>query len=122
MNEINLDAIAGQGRTRNLSGKERGVAARAQLRLEEFDSSPEEISILVPEYVDTISPSFFQGLFSQSIHALNGRDAFLSKYHFVANDSIKRWIEIGIRNASSSRDELITTGHGRLPVPPSNKY
>ncbi|WP_289043317.1 hypothetical protein [uncultured Aliiroseovarius sp.] len=107
MTEINLDMIAGQGRTRNLSGKERGVAARAQLELDTFDQTPDEISVVVPDYIDTISPSFFQGLFSQSIRALNGKEQFLSKYHFVANDSIKRWIEIGIRNASSSRGELI---------------
>jgi hypothetical protein len=107
MTEINLDVIAGQGRTRNLSGKERGLAARAQLHLDAIEQSPGEICILVPDYVDTISPSFFQGLFSQSIRALNGKDQFLNKYRFVASDSIKRWIEIGIRNASSSRDELI---------------
>lgn len=107
MTEINLDTIAGGGRTRNLSGKERGIAAREQLSLDEFDSLPGEISVVIPEYVDTISPSFFQGLFSQSIRTLKGKDSFLLKYHFVANDSIKRWIDIGIRNASSSRDELI---------------
>ncbi|NOX40142.1 MAG: hypothetical protein GXP05_06415 [Alphaproteobacteria bacterium] len=107
MTEINLDVIAGQGRTRNLSGKERGVAARAELGLDTIDQSPDEISVIVPDYVDTISPSFFQGLFSQSIRALDGKEQFLNKYHFVASDSIKRWIEIGIRNASSSRGELI---------------
>ncbi len=107
MTEINLDDIAGGGRTRNLSGKERGVAARQKLGLDDIDEIPGEISVVVPDYVDTISPSFFQGLFSQSIRALNGKDHFLEKYHFVANESIRRWIEIGIRNASSSRDKLI---------------
>lgn len=107
MIEINLDEIAGQGRTRNLSGKERGVAARAELGIEKFDELEDRISVVIPEYVDTISPSFFQGLFSQSLRTLKGRDEFLNKYRFDANESIMRWIEIGIRNASSSRDELI---------------
>ena len=107
MTEINLDAIAGGGRTKNLSGKERGIAAREKLELDILDERPGEVSVLVPDYVDTISPSFFQGLFSQSIRTLNGKDPFLRKYRFVANESIQRWIEIGIRNASSSRDNLI---------------
>lgn len=107
MIEINLDAIAGNGRIRNLSGKERGVAAREQLGLDEIDRNADEISVFVPDYVDTISPSFFQGLFSQSIRVLEGKEKFLKKYHFSANDSIQRWIEIGIRNASSSRGNLI---------------
>ena len=107
MAEISLDEVAGSGRTRNLSGKERGVAARKQLNLDAYDSAPGEVVVVIPDYVDTISPSFFQGLFSQSIRALSGQDHFLAKYRFEANDSIKRWIEIGIRNASSSRDELI---------------
>jgi len=105
--EINLGAIAGEKRVRNLSGKERGIAARQKLGLDALDQFPGEIAVIIPDFVDTISPSFFQGLFSQSIRALHGKAAFLKKYHFVANDSIKRWIEIGVRNASSSRDELI---------------
>lgn len=107
MIEINLDKIAGGGRTRNLSGKERGVAARAQLGLDAMDNTCDQISVVIPAYVDTISPSFFQGMFSQSIRRLKSKERFLSKYHFVADDAIKRWIEIGIRNASSSRDDLI---------------
>jgi len=107
MTEISLDTVAGKGRTRNLSGKERGIAARKELRLDEYDNAPGEIVVRFPDYIDTISPSFFQGLFSQSIRVLSGKDHFLKKYRFEANDSIKRWIKIGIRNASSSRDDLV---------------
>lgn len=107
MTEISLNEVAGGGRTRNLSGKERGIAARKMLKLDEYDAAPGEVVVMVPDYVDTISPSFFQGMFSQSIRTLSGKDSFLKKYRFEANDSIKRWIEIGIRNASSSRENLI---------------
>ncbi|MCY4261328.1 MAG: hypothetical protein OXC91_13830 [Rhodobacteraceae bacterium] len=107
MNKIDLDSVAGSGRTRNLSGKERGIAARKQLKLDAIDAQPGEVLVVVPDYVDTISPSFFQGLFSQSIRTLKGKDRFLIKYRFDANDSTQRWIEVGIRNACSSRGALI---------------
>lgn len=104
---IDLARFTGDRRVRNLSGKERGVAARADLNLDALDSSIGVVEVIVPDYLDTISPSFFQGLFSQSIANLKGKEAFLRKYHFRASDQLMRWIEIGIRNASSGRGRLI---------------
>jgi hypothetical protein len=105
--QINLDRLTGEGRVRNLSGKERGVAARAELGLSALDAKDDDVVVVVPDYVDTISPSYFQGLFSQSIKHLHGRDGFLQKYRFKATSQAMRWIEIGIRNATSSRQSLI---------------
>lgn len=104
---IDLARFAGERRVRNLSGKERGMAARADLHLDQLDKEPDQVTVVVPEFLDTISPSFFQGLFSESIRALKGKDAFLNKYQFKASEDMMRWIEIGIRNATSDRGRLI---------------
>lgn len=104
---VDIGKLTGDGRVRNLSGKERGVAARAELNLNALDSSSDAVEILVPEYIDTISPSYFQGLFSESIIALKGKAGFEQKYRFRATSQVMRWIEIGIRNATTSRRSLI---------------
>lgn len=107
MTTINLSSLTQDGRVRNLSGKERGIAAREELRIDHLDKTPDVVEIVVPDFLDTISPSYFQGLFSESIMHLKGKDGFLKKYHFQGRDQILKWIEIGIRNATSSRDPLI---------------
>lgn len=104
---VNLSDVTGQKPVRNLSGKERGLAARITLGLDQLDSSDAVVQVIVPEYVDTISPSFFQGLFSQSITHLKGKESFLKKYKFVSSKNAQKWIEVGIRNATSSRGNLI---------------
>ena len=104
---IDLARFAGERRVRNLSGKERGMAARADLRLDDLDKGPDQITVLVPDFLDTISPSFFQGMFSESIRALKGKDAFLRKYKFKGSEGIMQWIDIGIRNATSDRSKLL---------------
>ncbi|WP_102225442.1 hypothetical protein [Acidimangrovimonas sediminis] len=104
---IDLNAVTGTKHIRNLSGKERGIAARQHFCLDSIDGQPGTVEVRIPEYVDTISPSFFQGLFSQSIAALHGKDAFLKKYHFIVNEQQKRWVDVGIRNATSSRQSLV---------------
>ena len=104
---LNFDEVAGGGKVKNLSGKERGIAARAEFKLDALDGMPGTVEIVVPEYVDTISPSYFQGLFSLSLRRLKGRENFLAKYHFKATPQVMDWVELGIRNATSSRQPLI---------------
>ena len=104
---ISFDHLTGEGKVKNLAGKERGVAARRDLDVDALDLSDSVIVVKIPAYVDTISPSYFQGLFSESIRKLHGREGFLSKYKFEANQNVMQWIELGIRNSVSSRDALI---------------
>jgi len=106
-NIVNLENLAGGGKVRNLSGKERGEAARKSLSLDSIDRSDGIVEIVVPDYIDTISPSYFQGLFSESIRVLNGEEGFLKKYHFQASQQIMQWVELGIRNSTSSRKPLV---------------
>ncbi|MDR7221679.1 hypothetical protein [Aminobacter aminovorans] len=107
LEKVDLGILTKGGRIRNLSGKERGVAARAELGLDNLDKGGGPVEVIVPEYVDAISPSYFQGLFSQSLVTLHGKREFLAKYHFKASPQVMQWIEIGIRNATSSRAPLI---------------
>lgn len=104
---INLEQVAPAGKVRNLSGKERGVAARLALSLDSIEDTEVEIEIIVPDFIDTISPSYFQGLFSESIRKFGGKAGFLEKYKFTAPSDIFAWIDLGIRNSTSSRDPLI---------------
>lgn len=104
---IDLADVSGGRSVRNLSGKERGVAARLRLGLDDMDRSAGTVRVVIPPSIDTISPSFFQGLFSQSLRELKGKGPFLEKYRFVASDDVMRWIDVGIRNATASREPLI---------------
>ncbi|MCD1265534.1 hypothetical protein B5M44_11620 [Shinella sumterensis] len=104
---IDLSKFTGDRKVRNLSGKERGMAAREDLKLDQLDLTDGQVEVIIPEYLDTISPSFFQGLFSQSIAKLQGREGFLRKYQFRASEQLMQWVNIGIRNATSDRGKLI---------------
>lgn len=103
---IDLAKLTDNGRVTNLSGKERGVAARRELGVDSMDTASGHVEVIVPEYLDAISPSYFQGLFSESIQRLNGRENFLDKYRFVGNRDIMRWVDLGIVNSTISRDPL----------------
>jgi len=104
---LDLAKLSGFGRVKNLSGKERGIAARRELGVDELDKVAGQIDVQIPDYVDVISPSYFQGLFSQSIRSLNGAENFLQKYKFNGSQAALRWVQLGIRNATSSREPLI---------------
>lgn len=106
-NMVNFAELTDNGKVRNLSGKERGIAARRQLHIDDLDNTDGVVEVVVPDYVDTISPSYFQGLFSESIARLNGRDGFLRKYQFQSSNQVRQWIDVGIRNATASRRPLI---------------
>ena len=95
-----------KGTVNNLSGKERGIAARQKFKLDQFDTENEKIDVLIPETMDVITPSFFQGLFSQSIIKLGGKDAFLKHYKFKASAEIMKWINRGIDRCVMKRSAL----------------
>ena len=93
--DLRLETLT-KGQVRNLSGHERGVAARALFELDRLDQSDEEVRVFVPDDLDAITTSFFQGCFASSVNGLGGREKFLSKYHFIADDFILSQINRGI--------------------------
>jgi hypothetical protein len=105
-NVISLAELTGDGKSRVLTGKERGIAARAALHLDEMDKSPDTIIVEVPTYLSAISSSYFLGLFSRSVRLLGSEDAFLKKYDFKASAVILDHIRNGIRNALIDRGSI----------------
>ena len=73
---------------RTLSGHDRGVEARALLKLDELDEDNRHVSVVVPESVVAISPSFLQGMLTRSIRKL-GRAQFERHYNFQSNRYIR---------------------------------
>lgn len=85
-----------QNRVRNLSGHERGLAARKAFDFDAFDGGNDIVEIIVPEELNAISPSFFQGMFSKSVKTL-GLDQFKKRYRFQAKSDQLLQVERGIR-------------------------
>ena len=103
MIELNIDSFLKGKPVRNLSGHERGVAAREFYGLDELDTVDEEIIFIISPDVDAIASSFFQGMFSKSVHELLGDEGFLNHYKYRANPSVFHQIEQGIRRIITKR-------------------
>lgn len=102
---INLEDLTGEGRVQNLSGRLRGLAAREKFRINELDRSDGVVEVHVPDYVYSLTPSFFQGLFGQSVKALGGNALrFKSHFRFVAPDVVMKQIDRGLSAILTSRD------------------
>jgi hypothetical protein len=106
--EINLKRLT-KGEVRNLSGQERGVQARAMFRLDEADVLQEPVRVVVPDELDGLTTSFFQGMFAGSVRHFGSREAFLAHYSFDAGPLILLQIERGLRT-------LFTRRHSALAV------
>lgn len=108
MRELDLQTLTDGSSVRNLSGYERGVAARVLFHLDELDREAEPVRVVVPREVYTLTPSFFQGMFSESVRALGGdRSAFLAHYRFDASAVVMRQIDRGIETSSMRRGHLL---------------
>lgn len=92
MTTINLEQFA-KGRITLLAAKPKGAEARSALKIDELDKTEDHVDVCIPDYIITITPSFFLGLFSKSLDKL-GEEAFFQKYHFVnAKMSIQKQIK-----------------------------
>nr|WP_278377167.1 hypothetical protein [Brucella anthropi] len=104
--QISLNELTNNGEVRNLSGHERGSAARNKFHIGELDTNEELVVIEVPAYIYTITPSFFQGMFAESVRRLGSRERFLEKYSFNADPVVLDQIEKGIRISLMQRGSL----------------
>lgn len=95
MSTIDLSELT-DGRAQNLTGHERGAQARAAYDLDALDNNG-IVDVIVPAELRAIAPSFFQGMFAQSVKHLGSQDAFLERYHFSAKASVMSQIHRGIR-------------------------
>lgn len=106
MRTVNLATLTKEGEIRNLTGHERGQEARHSFGIDDVDRRDESVTILVPDYIYTISPSFFQGMFGESVRKAGNRDKFLSKFKFVAPPIVNRQILSGINSSLIRRDSI----------------
>lgn len=102
---INLEQLTGEGRVQNLSGRLRGLAARELFRVDELDGATDVVEVRVPEYVYSVTPSFFQGLFGGSVQALGSdAQAFRQHFRFIAPAIVLQQLERGLSAALTSRN------------------
>ena len=81
---IDLSQFSTEG-IRVLSGRDRGIDVRTNLRLSEIDKdSSAEAVFVIPPTIPFVNSSFFLGLIGQSVQEL-GREAFVRKYSIEAS-------------------------------------
>jgi hypothetical protein len=105
---IDLSELTRGGEVHNLSGHERGLAARNLFELDRLDGEGRPVDVLIPSDIYTVTPSFFQGMFSQSVLALGGDGGqFLSRFRFRASPVVMRQIQRGIDSVRMKRDDVL---------------
>jgi hypothetical protein len=103
--EIQLAELT-QGQMRTLSGQDLGVEARDRFDLDALDAGAEPVLVRVPDDLDSVTPSFVQGMFSKSVKHFASRDKFLQHYVFVAGPVVLRQIDDVIRDCLVQGDDL----------------
>lgn len=83
MPTIELEELT-KGEVRNLAGHDRGLRAREYFQMDELDHADEAVDVRVPVGFRAVSPSFFQGMFAESVHHFGSANAFFEHYHFDA--------------------------------------
>lgn len=78
---LNLEQILDSGQ-KVVSGKERGIDARAVFDLDKIDRSDEHVVVVVPNDVKVITPSFVLGMFSPSVSKCGSIENFFKKFEF----------------------------------------
>lgn len=65
--------------------RDNGIKARKTLDLDKLEEENDVINVILPSDVWTVNPSFFGGLFEQSVKKY--RDKFWDKYIFLSTDN-----------------------------------
>ncbi len=96
------------GQSSLYTGRPQGESTREELALNKLDKENSNVVIIIPEGTSSINPSFFLGLFFESIKTL-GVEEFREKYQFQVEErdlEIKEIllenIEDGIRHAQNT--------------------
>ena len=66
-------------------GRDRGIEIRKKLQLDVLEEKNDIIIVLLPMDIWTINPSFFRGLFEQSVEKY--KEKFWDKYKFLYFDN-----------------------------------
>ena len=81
------------------TGRPRGEGLRKKYGLDEIDTSPTSVDVLIPESTYSLSSSFFLGMFGESVVRAGTRDRFFQKYHFSASPIVSTVIESCVSRA-----------------------
>lgn len=84
MIKINLSRFRGDG-SKIFSGRDRGIKARTELKLNDLDNNDEIVNVIIPKDTWSINSSFFGGLFESSVIMLHD-EGFKKKYRFKLDD------------------------------------
>ena len=96
---IDLKKFTRGGTLQNLSGKERGLAARRVFQLDNYDESRTPVTVRIPDNVYAISTSFFCGMFGDSYQKL-GDVGLREVYKFEMPDVLRPQIEQGLERCA----------------------
>lgn len=64
------------------SGRDRGIAARAEFNLDEIDRIYSSVEVVLPSTLYTLTSSFFLGLFGESVRKCGSVTSFEEKFKF----------------------------------------
>lgn len=92
MATLDLSPLTEDGRVHNLTGRDLGRRARDSFSVEALDAGDDPVEVLVPEHVYLITPSFFIGMFAQSVAGRGSVEAFFEKYKFQSAPQVLRQI------------------------------
>lgn len=103
---IDLTEMTDGGKVSNLSGRPRGLAARIRYKLDWHNvEDVRDVKITVPSNVDSITPSFFQGMFGSAFIVLDrNRTKFFDHFDFDVSPLVLNQVEQGIAALEISRD------------------
>jgi hypothetical protein len=102
---IDLEGLTGAGKVHNLSGRQRGLAAREMFGLDHLDQLDEPVEVIVPSYVYSVTPSFVQGFFGESVKAFgNDTTRFKNHFHFTAPSIVLEQLDRGLAAIVTKRD------------------
>lgn len=96
MAKVDLGELT-KGEVRVLTGQPRGVEASKLFGLEKLEQTDGVVSVVAPDDLDTVTPSFVQGFLNAAFERL-GEEGLASKYDFTAlHDYLQQDFDIGIK-------------------------
>jgi hypothetical protein len=100
MKRIELKSVVGND-VRVLIGQDRGAAVREAFELDALDRDAEPVEVIAPENLKTLTPSFVQGLFAQSVLRLG--EANFYKHYVFDKDALLGDVRAGVDRVLTSR-------------------
>ena len=94
MKTIKLTAEHRGTNSTTFTGRPQGKSVRGSLNLDQEDKDQEEVNIEIPKDTTSFNPSFYLGLFYDSILAIKGVDNFKEKYHIIYADNDQELVNL----------------------------